>query len=314
MNRRVRLADALRSIIGGLSTGVDTKSLQPTGSGVPYMIVSTLALSTMHALVRHTSHDLHPFEVAFFRNLFGLLVLIPMFAHAGMMQFRTRRFPRHLLRGVVGAGSMIAWFYGLSVVPLAEATALSYAGIVFATIGAVLFMNEIMGLGRWVAVGVCFAGLLTLLRPGFNQINAGMWIVLLSALGWGGGLLLVKDLARTDSSTCIVGWNVVFLCVVTMFPALWVWRWPSLVELSLLVLIGGLGTFGHLMAARALQLSNATVVLPLIFTSLLWAVVIGLIAFSEFPDGFDIAGSLLIVAGAAYLTRTSKPIDSHNKV
>ena len=90
--------------------------------------------------------------------------------------------------------------------------------------------------------------------------------------------------------------------LLTFGPALSVWTWPSAAQLALLVLIGAVATVGHLAMAKALQLADATVVLPLDFTRLIWAGAIGLLAFGEIPDLWTVVGALLIAASAAYIT------------
>ena len=86
------------------------------------MLLASLLLASMHGMVRFLSADLHPFEIAFFRNVFGFCVLIPWLMRIGRRAFATRRFPLHAVRGVLNGGSMLLWFLGLSLIPLAEAT------------------------------------------------------------------------------------------------------------------------------------------------------------------------------------------------
>ncbi|MCB1714562.1 MAG: EamA/RhaT family transporter, partial [Candidatus Competibacteraceae bacterium] len=105
------------------------------------MLLSTALLSCMHGLVRYVSHTLHPFEIAFFRNLFGLAVVLPLVWRAGAAGFVTKRPGLQVLRGVIGMGAMLGWFYGLSVVPIAGATALSFTAAIFASLGAALFLG-----------------------------------------------------------------------------------------------------------------------------------------------------------------------------
>jgi drug/metabolite transporter (DMT)-like permease len=225
--------------------------LEPTGGlsnatkGVLIMIFGAAILSTMNAVVRDLGQDLHPFEIAFFRNLFGGVALLPFIVYRGAAQLRSRQ-PRLLaLRGVIGAISMLAWFYGLATVPIAEATALSFVGIVFASLGAVVFLGEVMRIRRSMAVAVSFVGALVMLRPGFAEISLGAIMVVFSAAMWGLGVLAVKALSRTDSPVCIVAWTSVSITLLTAVPAFLVWEWPDSPQFGLLLLIGIMASAGH---------------------------------------------------------------------
>jgi drug/metabolite transporter (DMT)-like permease len=199
--------------------------------GIILMTAATAFLASMHALVRYLSFELHPFEIAFFRNLFGLAAVLPWLLRTGRAGLVTRRPGLQALRGAVGVVAMLAWFYGLSVVPIAEATALSFTSAIFASLGAVAFLGERMRLRRWAAVFVGFAGTLMILRPGFATVDAGALVVMLSAVSWAGSLLIVKALTRTDSNVSIVAWMAIMMTLLSFFPALPVWAWPSLEQL-----------------------------------------------------------------------------------
>ncbi len=277
-------------------------------AGVGLMLVSTLVLTGMHFLVRYIGSDIHAFEIAFFRNLFGAVILIPLIWRAGPTALVTTRPLKLGLRSVLGTVGMLAWFYGLTVVPTAEATALSFGGVVFASIGAVIFLGEIMRVRRWTATALCLAGMLVMIRPGFETINFGIVMILISTMAWGVGLVLVKSLSRTESTICIVTWTAILMTVQTAIPAWFVWTWPTATQLLLLFAVGTMGSIGHLTMTRALQRADATLVLPLDFVRLVWAAGLGYLLFAEFPDSYSLAGSLMIVAGAVYIVRRERTV------
>ena len=275
-------------------------------SGILCMALSTLILSVMHALVRHVGQDMNTLEVAFFRNLFGLLFLLPLILRSGRQVMKTSRPGTHLLRGIIGAVSMTLWFTGLAFVPIADATALSFTGIVFASLCAVIFLGEVIRLRRSIAIAVSFLGALIMLRPGFQEIDIYVWMVLISSACWGLAMIVVKSLSTTESPLCIVSWNAVLMTALTFLPALWVWSTPTWEQLFFLFLIGCLGSAGHLAMTRALQLADATLVLPLDFLRLIWAGAIGYFAFAEFPDTWSLIGGAIIVGSAAYISRRER--------
>jgi drug/metabolite transporter (DMT)-like permease len=271
------------------------------GRGFALMMLATVALTLMHALVRHLSSQLHPFEIAFFRNLFGLMALVPLLLRGGRISLVSHQPRLQLLRGLLGVTAMLSWFYALSVVPLAEATTISFTSVIFASLGAGIFLREPMRLRRWIAVCIGFSGVLIMLRPGFQSVDGGMLIALFASVCWGVAVVVVKQLSGTDSVVSIVAWMGIMLSVLSLPPALWVWQWPTPTQLAWLVLVGTLATAGHLMATRALQLADTTAVLPLDFMRLVWAGVIGYLVFSELPDFYTWLGGGTIVASASYI-------------
>ena len=265
------------------------------------MLAATAVLTCMHATVRHVSDGMHPFEITFFRNLFGLFAILPLALRAGVASLKSRQPGLQLLRSGFGLVAMLTWFYGLSVVPIAQATALSFTSVIFGSIGAALVLGERMGLRRWSAVLAGFIGALVILRPGFDEVDPAALIVMLSSILWAAALLTVKRLATTDTVVCIVTWNSILLTVLSLPVAMTVWVTPTGEQLLWLALIGVLATLGHLAMTGAFKASAATVVFPVDYTRLLWASVIGYVAFAEIPDAWTWIGGTVIFASTTYI-------------
>lgn len=266
------------------------------------MLAATAVLTCMHATVRHVSDGMHSFEIVFFRNLFGLVAILPLALRAGIGSLKSRQPGLQLLRSAFGLVAMFTWFYALSVVPIAQATALSFTSVIFGSIGAALLLGERMRLRRWSAVLAGFAGTLVILRPGFGDVDPAALIVVLSSICWAGALLTVKRLSATDSVVCIVTWNSILLTVLSLPLAIPVWVTPSTEQLLWLSLIGLLATLGHLAMTGAFKASDATVVFPVDYTRLLWATVIGYLAFGEIPDIWTWIGGTIIFASTTYIS------------
>jgi len=265
------------------------------------MLAATAVLTCMHATVRHVSDGMHPFEITFFRNLFALFAILPLALRGGVASLRSRQPGLQLLRSGFGLVAMLTWFYGLSVVPIAQATALSFTSVIFGSIGAALVLGERMGLRRWSAVVAGFIGALVILRPGFDEVDPAALIVMLSSILWAAALLTVKRLATTDTVVCIVTWNSILLTVLSLPVAMTVWVTPTGEQLLWLALIGVLATLGHLAMTGAFKASAATVVFPVDYTRLLWASVIGYVAFAEIPDAWTWIGGTVIFASTTYI-------------
>jgi len=264
-------------------------------------VASAGVFAVMHALVRHVSETQHPFEIAFFRSLFSLAAILPLVVRFGPSMFKANRPGLLILRGVLNAASMLCWFFGLSLVPIAEATALSFSNILFASTGVAIFLGERMRLRRWSAVFVGFCGMLLILRPGAAALEVGSLLILVAAMMWGINTVILKQLSKTDGTLTIVAWAATFLTLATFFPALTVWKWPTLEELMWLALIGTLATIGSLAWTAALKMTEASLLIPTDFTRLVWAALIGFFFFAELPDGWTWAGSALIIASTAYI-------------
>ncbi len=266
--------------------------------GIALMVVATLSFSGMHASIKHVSVDLHPFEVAFFRNFFGLVALFPVFLRYGLTPLKTTRFGLHVGRVSLNIGSMIAFFYAISITPLAEVIALSFAAPIFATFLAMFLFKEVTGSGRWAAILTGFAGTLVILRPGYEEIGLGPVLAVLSAMTWGGAVMIIKSLSRTDSSVTITLYMVLLMTPLSAIPAAFVWEWPTWNQLVFLVMVGSFGTIGHLCMTQAIKLAPTNVVMPIDFVRLIWVAIIGYFIFGESLDIFVwIGGAMIFVSG-----------------
>ncbi len=181
-------------------------------------------------------------------------------------------------------------------------TALSFTAPLFATLLAIPILGEVVGLRRALSVVVGFAGALIVIRPGAEGlINAGALVTLFSAFFWGLALCFIKLLSRTETSVAITFYAATALLPVTFVAALPVWQTPSWTMLGWLVLLGALGTIGQLCLSQAMRLADATVVLPIDFTRLVWSAVLGLVLFAEVPDLATFVGGTVIFSSVIYI-------------
>jgi drug/metabolite transporter (DMT)-like permease len=267
-----------------------------------FMAAAAFGVAIVTLLVRLAAADgLHPFVVAFFRNLVGLAFLLPIAWRAGDASFRTERFGLHALRGVLQTAAMLGWFYGLTLTSMATVAALGFTAPLFATLLAILVLREPVGWRRWAGLGAGFLGTLVILRPGADVVSTGALFVVGSAFCWGAVMIVLRFLGRTESSLTSTLYAAFFLVPFTFVPALFVWRWPTLEELALLLLVGVLATGVQLCVAEAFKRGEATAVLPVDFTKLLWGALLGFVAFAEIPDLATLVGGSLIFAAVVYV-------------
>lgn len=274
--------------------------------GAIMMCLSTVAFAVMHTTVRHVSKELPPFEIAFFRNLFGLAVLMPILIGDRMSFLRTKRLGLHAFRGLLNIVAMLMFFTAVSTTPLAKVTALSFTAPIFAAVLSVLVLGERFRMRRWAAIVVGFLGMLIIIRPGLVVVDAGSLMVLGAAALWAVAMIIIKILSRTDSSVTIVAWMGVFLSVYSLGPALWVWQDPSPAAWGWLVFIGFSGTIAQVSLSQSLKETDPTAVLPFDFLKLIWTALLAAWLFGEIPDLYTWIGAGVIFAAGLYIANRER--------
>jgi len=283
-----------------------TTAVQPIparpGVGIGWMCTAAFGSSSMNGMIREASADIHAFEIAFFRNIFGVLALAPMLLRAGLgVTIRTSRPGLHVLRGCLNAVAMLSFFYAVTITPLATVAALGFTAPLFAALLAVPVLGERPGWRRWLGLVVGFIGALVIIRPGVSDISFGVLMVLLSSVAWAGALIVIKILSKSETSLTITVFAALFLTPVTGLAALFVWTTPATGTWLLLIGIGAFGSLTQWSIAQAFHEADTTLVLPFDFTKLLWASVIGWVFFAERPDPLTLLGGSIILASVTYV-------------
>ena len=285
---------ALRSLAAAFSR------VPAPARGAVWMVMSGASFAILTALIRHASADLHPFELVFFRSLFGLLFMLPWFLRTGLRGLRTRRPGLHGVRALSGLAAMLCWFSAVALMPVAEVTALSFTTPLFATLGAVLFLGETVRRRRWTATAVGFAGAMIILRPGAEAFGVPALLALSAAAMMAISVLLVKVLSRTETASTVVLYMGLLMTPLALVPALFVWTMPSPQLWVWMVLMGLAGTAGHLTLVRAFAAADASAVLPFDFSRLIFAAFLGYAFFAERPDVWTWVGAAVIFAATLY--------------
>jgi len=232
---------------------------------------------------------------------FGLVLLAPWILRSGPALWRSRNKSFYLLRAGVGLVSMATWFYGITLVPLATATAVNFTAPLFATAAASLILHEDVRLRRWSAVVLGFVGVLVIMRPGVERLDANLFILLVSAATAAMNNITVKFLARTEPPARIVAYFMIYLTPLSLIPALFVWQWPAPSTLGALVGLGVLGTIAHISVARALAAADASACAPFEFARLPFAALIGFVWFGEVTDLWTWIGAAIIAGSSVYV-------------
>ncbi len=280
-------------------TGSTTSPLR----GAMWMALSAVSFAILMGLVRHVGQDLHVFVISFWRFLFGLLLFVPWFFRVGANALKTSRLGLHFVRAIFLITSSVSLMIAILLMPLDEATALSFTTPLFAVIGAVIFLGERAGPRRWVALAIGFLGVLIILRPGEEIINWAAFLILISAITFAGVIITGKVLLRKDSPELIVAYLALTALPLSLVPALYFWQWPTgehLIWLVLIALCSNLNMYG---IAKALQHGDASAIQPYDFLRLPTTATVGWLAFGEGSDIYVWIGALVIFSSSIYITR-----------
>lgn len=277
------------------------------------MLASTVGFGLMAVCIRLASATEPVLEIAFFRNLFGLLALLPVLAWPALRSgdgpahlrkvLQTTQLRRYFVRCLIGFISMFFGFWSIANLPLSQAIALAYSSPIFVTIAAVLMLGERVRLRRWLAVTAGFVGVLVIVRPWSHAFSLGSLVAVAAALITAVVAIQIKQLSREDGSDTIVLWTYLFWVPMSLLPALWVWHAPRGMAWLWLVMSGVMGTVGQLLWTRALKLGEVSALTPISFVQLIIVTIAGWLWFGESIDRWTLAGAAIIFGATFYIAR-----------
>jgi len=266
------------------------------------MLGAMTCFALMSLFIRLAAEEVHPLVVVFFRNFLALLLMLPWLARRGLAGMRTQRLGLYTLRALVNIVGMAAGFTALTLIPLAEATALSFTAPIFATLLAALLLGEMIRARRIAAIVVGFAGTLVVLHPGIEAISVGALLALTNAVSISFTTIMVKKLTASEPPETIVTYMALLMTPLSLLPALFVWQTPGPLTLVWLGLLAGAGTVGHLLFTRAFAIAEVSQIQPLEFIRLPLVAAIAFAVFGEVPTLWTWVGGAVIFAATAYIT------------
>jgi len=279
-------------------------------------IGATFFGSFMGAGVKFLSDDLHPIIICFYRCLMGLILITPFVARNNFQALQTDNMRLQIFRALINIISMICWFSAISMMHFEKATALGFTTPLFTTVLAVLILGEVIRFHRTAALLLGFVGILIIIRPGYMPFEFGTVLMLIASFSFSFVLIFVKKLSATDSSLTIIFYHLLYMTPAFFILSLFYWENINFNQLIIFVLMGASGLLSHWCLAQAFKMSDTTFVMPLQFTKLIWASLIGLFIFAEQPDVWTWVGGVIIFISIVYITYreafkkkgTSKPI------
>ena len=273
-----------------------------------YLYVVFLATSAtmfgalMASSVKFLTTDLHPIIICFYRCLMGLIFITPWVIKNNFKALRSNNLKLQISRSVINVFSMICWFSAIGLMHFEKAAALGFSTPLFTTILAIILLKEKIRLHRTAALIIGFIGIIVIIRPGLVPFEIGAGLLLLSAFTFSFVLIIVKKLSSIDESQTIIFYHLLFSTPIFFILSLFYWQDINLNQLLIFAFMGATGLLSHWCLAQAFKLSDTTFVMPLQFTKLIWASLIGLFIFSEQPDLWTWFGAIVIFISVVYIT------------
>jgi drug/metabolite transporter (DMT)-like permease len=276
--------------------------------GAALLVIGELLLAVMAAMIKHLSDQgLSSESLVFFRNIFGLLILLPLLIHrGGLGQLKTRRIGLHLLRATTGVGAMFLFFYAITHASLAEAVLVKMTAPFFLPLIGLIWLGDKVRAQTWWAIFLGFLGVVVILRPGFGDFNPVLLVALGSAALMGVAKVSIRRMADSEPPRRIVFWFGVFSSIISAVPMFWQNVWPDQVQLVWLVAIGLVATTAQFCMTHAYQLASPGRIGVYNYSSVIWAVALGWIFWGETLYLGFVVGTILIVGAGIWNLRSQR--------
>ena len=259
----------------------------------------------MGSLVKLLSENLPSQNVVFFRNLFGLIILLPLIFKLGIKTLKTNNIRWHILRSIAGVSAMYCFFYALAELPLADAMLLKISAPLFIPIIAFVWLSEYISLRVIMAIMIGFLGVIFVLKP-TGTIHIASLVGLLGGALAALAKVTIRRMSDSEPTSRIVFYFGLIGLIVSAIPLIWFWQDPTTKEWIILILLGAFGTVGQLFLTKSYILAPASRIAPFTYSSILFATIIGWLFWDELVTLITISGALLIIVAGIIILREKK--------
>jgi drug/metabolite transporter (DMT)-like permease len=267
------------------------------------MVGAAFMFAAMGAGVKAASRELPSTMVVFFRNAVGFVTLLPWLLRGGLGNLKTSHFGEHLVRGLAGLAAMVAFFYAIAHLRLADAMLLNQSVPLFLPVVEGVWLKEPVPRRVWGPIGVGFLGLILVLKPGTEMFQPAALIGAASAVFAAVAQVGIRRLTRTEPTTRIVFYFALIASVVSAVPLVGVWVAPRPPLFVVLLVMGTLATFGQLCLTRAYGCAPAAQVGPFIYAGPVFASLLDWLIWGTLPDALFVLGAIIVVAAAILALR-----------
>jgi len=267
------------------------------------MFISVCAFSLMDVIVKW-SDDYPVGQVLFFRGFCGIIPILFLIPKDRFLDFyKTERPILHIKRCLAGLIAIVSIFVALRNLPLATVVSISFASPIFTTIFSIFLLNEKVGFYRWLAVFVGFIGIIIISEPGFSSLNIYYIYPIIFCLGLSYVAIAIRKLSSTEPVWLISFFFSFSILIFSFFSLYQKWIMPPLIDLILLSSIGILGGIANLWLSQSYKFSEVSLVSPLKYLALVFAIVFGYFIWDEIPTIKTLMGALLVILSSFIIFR-----------
>ena len=276
---------------------------------VLYMVGSVVCFSTMDILVKYLDNFPVP-QLLFMRFFFGLIPIFFLIPKDKILTFyKTKRPILHAFRAISGAVAIIALFIALRNLPLADVISLTFAGPIFVTIFSIIFLSEKVGVKRWSAVFLGFIGMLFIIQPAFTEMNLYYIFPIIFCVGFSFVAISIRLLSKTEPNYLIAFYFTILVLFLSLLTLPTGWEMPSKFEFFLFVVLGLSGGVANLLLTQSYRLADASLVSPIKYLSLLFALFFGYYIWNEIPKPMMLFGALLVIISSLIIFRRESSLN-----
>ena len=264
-------------------------------------LLGTGTAAIMVSGIKLLSQDLNPFIIAFYRCLFGVIIMLPFMIYNYPEAWKTHNIKLQFVRSAITVYSMISWFTAIGTLQLEKAAAIGFTTPLFTTILAIIFLGEVIRIQRITALIVGFIGILVVIRPGYIPFESGALWLLTAAITFSIVIIIVKKLTEKDSSLTTAFYQMAFMVPPTFFIALFFWESININQFLLFIFVAIAGFITQFSFAQCLKMAETTFIMPIQFTKLIWLSLIGYFFFMEVPDIWTWIGASIIFSSILFI-------------
>ncbi len=270
--------------------------------GIYYVIASVFVFAVANAMVKWLVADYPVTQVVFFRCVFALVPCgILVATHGGWACLRTNRLRDHAMRACSQFVSMFSIFLAFGMMPLADAVAIQFASPLFLTVLSIFLLGERVGIHRWSAVLIGFAGVLVMVQPGPGMFASGALFALANAVVSASVTIAMRRMSLTESSTALVVYQGLFTTVLSICLLPFGWVTPRPLDFALMIGVGLLSGVGQFCWTQGFRFAPAAVLAPFSYMSMIWALSFGFVLWGDVPTATLLSGGLVVAGSGLYI-------------
>ncbi len=263
-----------------------------------------MILPFMDTIAKYLSSELSFFQITWARYFFTVFWTLPFMFFFFRKNLRWSENPKlQILRGLTLFSANICFFYSISVISMAKALTLAFVAPLVTTAISPFFLNEKVGLRRWIAVLVGFIGSLVVIRPGFLEFNLASIAALATGCFYGVYVVITRKLHSTDNPLLTLLLTGVVGAIIASFLVPVVWVNPTLIQWSWLALMGIFACLGHILLILSLRHADASKLAPFGYFEIITNIILGYYVFRDFPDLWTFLGLFIIISSGIYIFR-----------